>query len=167
MRRQTPPVYSEAMRSLRVPLLALLLLPLLTFIGCTVFPEKKRPSLNATTSAEQTERIFWQAAVKKDFATVTHLISSQAVFVEQDGSRLTREQFLERLKAAPPLDYALGQVIVRPQGNDMLLTYPASVQQANQNVTVMVTILSVWQQTKTSGWTLLARSETPAPVATR
>ena len=154
------------MRSLRVPLLALLLLPLLTVVGCTVFPEKKRPSLNATTSAEQTERIFWRAAIKKDFATVTNLISSEAVFIEPDGSRLTREQFLDRLKAATPVDYAVGQVTVRPQGNDMLLTYPASVQQT-KNVTVMVTILSVWQQTKTSGWTLLARSETPAPVATR
>ena len=154
------------MRSLRVPLLAWLLLPLLTVIGCTVFPEKKHPSLDSTTSAEQTERIFWRAAVEKDFSTVTNLISSQAVFVEQDGSRLTREQFLERLKAAPPVDYALGQVTVRPQGNDMLLTYPASVQQS-KNVTVMVTILSVWQQTKNSKWTLMARSETPTSVATQ
>jgi hypothetical protein len=152
------------MSTLRLLCIALVLISL---AGCTVFPEKNRPSLKTTTSAEQTERIFWRAAVKKDFATVTNLISAEAVFVERDGSSLTREQFLERLKAAPPVDYALGQVTVRPQGNEMLLTYPASVRQASQSVTVAVTILSVWQQTKNSGWTLLARSETPAPVSTR
>jgi hypothetical protein len=147
-------------------LLSLLLtLPLLAIAGCTLFPEAKTASLKTTTSAEQTERLFWQAAVKKDFATVTNLIASGSTFTERDGTMLTREQFLEHLRTAPPVDYAIGQVTVRPQGNDMVLSYPASVREANANVTVGITILSVWQQTKNSGWTLIARSETPAAIA--
>lgn len=155
------------MRLLRVSLFALLLLPLVTLTGCTLFPTKNPATLSTTTGAEQTERIFWQAAVKRDFSTVTNLISSQAVFTTRDGSVLNREQFLEHLKASPPMDYALGTVAVRPQGNDMVLTYSASVRETGANVTVGVTILSVWQQAKNSGWTLAARSETPASVVAR
>lgn len=146
-------------------LLSLLLtLAVLALGGCTLFPAGKSPSLKTTTSAEQTERIFWQAASKKDFATVTSLIAAGALFVERDGSVLTREQFIEHLKSAAPADYAIGQVTVRPQGNDMILAYSASVREANVSVTVGVTIVSVWQQTRNSGWTLIARSETPAAV---
>lgn len=148
-----------------VIMVAALLMPLLTVTGCTLFPASKHASLKTTTSAEQTERILWQAAVKKDFAAVTNLIAAGAVFIKRDGSVLTREQFVEHLKSATPVDYAIGQVTVRPQGNDMVLSYPASVREANASVTVGVTILSVWQQTKNSGWTLVARSETPAAVA--
>lgn len=153
------------MRLLRVLVLALV--PISAFTGCTVFPATNPATLKTTTSAEQTERIFWQAAVKKDFSAVTNLISSQAVFTTRDGSVLNREQFLERLKAVPPSDYALGPVAVRPQGNDMILTYSASVRETGANVTVGVTILSVWQQTKNSSWTLAARSETPASVSAK
>ena len=147
-------------------LLSLLLtLPVLAIAGCTLFPEAKSPSLKTTTSAEQTERLFWQAATKKDFETVTNLIAAGAVFTTSDGTTLTREQFVDHLKSAPPSDYAIGQITVRPQGNDMVLSYPASLRQANASVTVGVTILSVWQQSKNSGWTLVAHSETPAAVA--
>ena len=147
-------------------LLSLLLtLLVLALAGCTLFPPSKSPSLKTTTSAEQTERIFWQAASKKDFATVTNLVATGAVFTERDGTTLTREQFVEHLKSTPPLDYAIGQVTIRPQGNAMVLSYSASVRESNASVTVGVTILSVWQQTKNSGWTLIARSETPTAVA--
>ena len=141
---------------------SLLLLHVMAMVGCTVFPASKNPSLKTTTSAEQTERLFWQAAAKGDLSTVTDLIAAGAVLTERDGAVLTREQFVERLKSRPPIDFAIGQVTVRPQGNDMVLTYSASVREASGNVTVGVTILSIWQQTKNSGWMLVARSETPA-----
>ena len=140
----------------------LVVLPVFATVGCSIFPAPRNASLKTTTSAEQTERLLWQAAEKKDFSTVTNLIAAGATLTQRDGTVLTREQFLDRLKAAPPVDFAIGQVTVRAEGNDMVLTYAASVRDASKSVTVGVTILSVWQQTKNAGWMLVARSETPA-----
>lgn len=151
------------MPSARTILTASLLLPLAMASGCTVYSAPGHATLQTTTSAEQTERLFWQAAVKQDFATVSQLIAAGAVFAMRDGSVLTREQFVEQMRAAPPVDYSIGQVTVRPQGNDMVLTYPASVRGTGA-ATASVTILSVWRQTKNSMWTLIARSETPTAI---
>ena len=36
-------------------------------VGCTIYGEKKPPTLSSTTSAEQYERILWQMAQKQQW----------------------------------------------------------------------------------------------------
>ena len=150
----------------RKDLTAVFLLSLCTLAGCSVYSAPKSPSLQNTTSVEQTERLFWQAAARQDSHTLTPLISAGAVFTERDGTLLTREQFLDRLKTAPPAEYVIGQAVLRPQGEDVVLTYPASVREKT-GTTIGITILSVWQRTKAGAWSLIAHTETPASTDIR
>ncbi len=56
-------------------------------IGCTIYGEKKPPTLASTTSAEQYERILWQMVQKQQWNKISPLFSTTLVW-NVDGKSL-------------------------------------------------------------------------------
>lgn len=127
--------------------------------GCTVFPEKKNPSLQQTTSAEQTERIFREMVRKQDWIKVQPLLAANLVWT-MPGRSLTREQVMAYLQGLPPSDYTITDVSVKPNGPDMTVIYTLQTQAGG--TAGKVAVVSVWQQVK-GGYIMTVHNEQPLP----
>ena len=127
------------------------------FCGCS---SKSRPTAwSNATGAEQFERLWWSEVKAKHWNEVEYRMAASYVSVTPEGVR-DREQTLARLKQLEIEDYALGDVDIRPNGSDLVITYtltlkgtlagtPLSLARAN--------MMTVWQQQK-SGWVAIAHS---------
>ncbi len=100
-------------------LLALILFPL---AGCTLFPEKKQPTLATTTSAEATQRIFWNDVAAGKWNEANTLIAPDAVW--RVGDRvLDHTEALAWLKSLGIHGAAVGSTQIKSAVNDMMLVY--------------------------------------------
>jgi hypothetical protein len=134
--------------------------------GCTVYPDKKPPTVTSTTSAEQLERIYWNAAKKGDWQQVVALQGPSVLFTNRAGNHLSGPEWVDFLKQDPPSEYMIGAVEVRPQGADMVLSYFASVTDKKSNSPVELAVVSVWQLVGTN-LIMVAHSETPRVSASK
>jgi hypothetical protein len=140
---------------------------LVTLTGCSVYPEKKTPTLATTTSAEQSERLYWKAVAKGEWQQVMGLQGPGVLFTTRNGDHVTGEQWVEWLKQNPPAEYLIGAVQLRPQGADMVVSYVASVvSQAKSASPAEMAVVSVWQQVG-NNLILVAHSETPRRLAAK
>jgi hypothetical protein len=143
-------------------LIAVVLLGSLT--GCTIYGEKKPPTVASTTSAEQLERIYWDSVKKGNWQQVVALQGPSVLFTNRAGDHLSGPQWTDFLKQNPPSEYMIGAVEVRPQGADMVLSYFASVTSKNSTSPVELAVVSVWQQVG-ANLLMVAHSETPRTAA--
>lgn len=133
-----------------------ILMPLLA--GCTVFPEKKPPTLTSTTSAEQYERIFWKMAAKQQWSQAGPLLAPNTVWTVP-GRTLHRDEIAPYLQQRNAREYLIHDVSLKPNGSDMTVLY--TMEEALPDGKVQkLTAVSVWQQVK-RGWILIVHSETP------
>jgi len=137
-----------------------------SLIGCTVYPEKKPPTVASTTSAEQLERIYWNSVKKGDWQQVVALQGPSVLFTNRVGDHLSGPQWVDFLKQDPPSEYMIGAVEIRPQGADMVLSYFASVTDKKSASPVDLAVVSVWQQVG-SNLIMVAHSETPRAAAAK
>jgi hypothetical protein len=114
-------------------------------VGCTIYAEKKPPTLASTTSAEQHERILWQMAQKQQWNKISPLFSTTLVW-NVDGKSLNLK------------DAVITNASVQPNGPDMTVAYTLQLSQANGAVQNL-TALSVWQQVKNGSYILIAHSQ--------
>ena len=135
-------------------------------LGCTMYPEKKQPTLASTTSAEQYERILWQMVEKQQWNKVTPLFSTTLVW-NADGKSMSSDQVVAYLQSLGLKDAVVGDVSVRPNGPDMTVKY--TLQFSGPGGTTRNSVaLSVWQQMKNGSYILIAHSQQPSsgsPVA--
>jgi Domain of unknown function (DUF4440) len=131
-----------------------------SLMGCTVYPDKKPPTVASTTSAEQLERIYWNAAKKGDWQQLVGLQGPSVLFTNRTGSHLSGPEWVDFLKQDPPSEYLIGAVEVRPQGADVVLSYFASVTDKKSTLPVELAVVSVWQQVGIN-LIMVAHSETP------
>jgi Domain of unknown function (DUF4440) len=134
--------------------------------GCTVYPDKKPPTVASTTSAEQLERIYWSAVKKGDWQQVVALQGPSVLFTNRAGNHLSGQEWVDFLKQDTPSEYMIGAVEVHPQGADMVLSYFASVTDKKSTSPVELAVVSVWQQVGTS-LIMVAHSETPRVSASK
>ena len=130
----------------------------LSLAGCTMWEQKPTAWSNAT-GAEQFERLLWQEIKARNWTQVERRLAPTFVEVTANGVR-DRAQALERLKALQVADYSLGELAVRPSGNDMIVAYTITLRAASGGETTL-RMLTVWQQVK-GGWVAVAHSETSA-----
>ena len=57
--------------------------------GCTLYPEKKPPTVASATGAEQFERIYWEAVKKGDWQQVVALQGPSVLFTNRSGNHLS------------------------------------------------------------------------------
>jgi hypothetical protein len=124
--------------------------------GCTVYGEKKPPTLKSTTSAEQYERLFWSAVKAKNWLQLPGMLAANVMY-SPGGKLLTKDQVVPYLEGLNIADFTLTNMVVKPNGADMTLSYTLQLSTASGPVQT-ITAISVWQQV-TSGWILIAHME--------
>ena len=126
-------------------------------IGCTLYGEKKPPTLASTTSAEQYERILWQTVQKQQWNKISPLLSTTLVW-NADGKSLNSGQVVPWLQSLNLKDAVITNASVQPNGPDMTVAYSLQLSQSNGTVRNL-TALSVWQQMKGGSYILIAHSQ--------
>ncbi len=72
--------------------------------GCTIYGEKKPPTLQSTTSAEQYERIFWSSVKAKNWQPVPGLLAANVMY-NVAGKVLSKDQVVPYLQGANIADF--------------------------------------------------------------
>ncbi len=132
-------------------------------VGCTVYGEKKPPTLHSTTSAEQCERILWQMVQKQQWDKISPLFSTTLVW-NVDGKSLGSDQVVPWLQSLNLKDAIVRDASVKPNGPDMTVAYTLQISNAGGTVQNL-TVLSVWQQMKNGSYILIAHSQQAQPQA--
>jgi hypothetical protein len=132
-------------------------------VGCTIYGEKKPPTLASTTSAEQYERILWQMVQKQQWNKIPALFSTTLVW-NVEGKSLGSGQVVPWLQSLNLKDAVVNNVSVQPNGPDMTVAYTLQISGANGTVQSL-TVLSVWQQMKNGSYILIAHSQQVQPQA--
>jgi hypothetical protein len=133
-------------------------------IGCTIYGEKKPPTLSSTTSAEQHERIMWQMVTKRQWNKISPLFSTTLVW-NVDGKSLHNGQVVPWLQSLNLKDAVVNNASVQPNGPDMTVAYTLQISNANGTIQNL-TVLSVWQQMKNGTYILIAHSQQPSANVT-
>ena len=150
--------------------LAPVLLLLMILSACTMWDKPKATTWASATGAEQFERLMWQEIKAANWAEVERRLAPTFVVVSPSGvrDRAAEMEFLRRLAVK---DYALGEVEVRPHGNDMVVTYSITLDAALDGQPMPSgpwRVMTVWQQVGTT-WSAIAQSyalaESPAAVS--
>jgi hypothetical protein len=111
-----------------------------------------------TTSAEQTELIFWGMARKQQWTQLQPLLAANAVWVLPTAKTLSRDEIVPYLQGLKITDFTITDVIVKPNGSDMTVTYNLQLAAAPE-VPKDITVVSVWQQVKGGAWINTLQSE--------
>ncbi len=147
------------------------LLPALVLSGalaaCTMWEKPKVATWANATGAEQFERLLWQEIKAANWPEVENRLAPTFVVVAPSGvrDRAAEMAFLRRLVLK---DYSLGEVEVRPNGNDMVVSYSISVDATLDGLPMPAgpwRMMTVWQEVGTT-WTAIAHSYSLAEPAT-
>ena len=136
---------------------ALLLLVVLS--ACTMWDKPKAIAWSNATGAEQFERLMWQEIKAANWAEVERRLAPTFVVMSPGGAR-DRAAEMEYLRRLAVKDYALGEVEVRPHGNDMVVTYTITLDAALDGQPMPSgpwRVMTVWQQVGAT-WSAIAQS---------
>lgn len=127
-----------------VAAMALPLPMLLLTLGCTVYGEGK-PTLATTTSAEQTQRLFWQNVKEQKWQTVQTLLLANVTW--RNGTQvLTRDAIVPYLQQLQVKDFIITDVTVKADANDMTVLYTIQLTTGTSAQPVNMHAVAVWQQ---------------------
>jgi hypothetical protein len=126
--------------------------------GCTIYGEKKSPNLQSTTSAEQYERLFWSAVKAKNWQQLPGMLAANVVY-SAGGKILSKDQVVPYLQGLNIADFTITNMVVKPNGVDMTLSYTLQLSPAGGSLQTL-TVISVWQQVA-KGLILIAHTEQP------
>src|SRR5215475_13019849 len=127
-------------------------------VGCGGWKPRHSSWSNAT-GAEQFERLWWADIQAKKWDQVGSRMAATYVFINADGIK-DREQTLAHLKLLEIEELAIGDVDVRPNGNDLIITYTMTLRGTLGGAPLILErtpMMTVWQQQK-SGWVAIAHS---------
>src|ERR1700677_558338 len=126
--------------------------------GCTFYGEKKPPTLQSTTSAEQNERLFWLAVKAKNWQQLPGMLAANVMY-SVGGKILNKDQVVPYLQGLNITDFTISNMVVKPNGVDMTLSYTLQISPAGGSLQTL-TAISVWQQVA-KGSILIAHTEQP------
>jgi hypothetical protein len=124
--------------------------------GCTIYGEKKPPTLKSTTSAEQYERLLWAAVKARNWVRVPGMLAANVMY-SAGGKVLGKDEVVAYLQGLNVTDFAITGMVVKPNGPDMTLNYTLQLSTAGAPVRTF-TCISVWQQVQ-QGWILIVHTE--------
>ncbi len=141
----------------------------LSLSACTMWEKSKVSTWSNATGAEQFERLMWQEIKAANWAEVEKRLAPTFVVMSPDGvrDRAAEMDFLRRLTVQ---EYSLGEMEVRPNGNDLVITYSMTLQATLDGDPLPSgpwRMMTVWQQVGTT-WTAIAHSYSlGAPAGTQ
>ena len=148
----------KAMRKIWIASLLAAALATLGLSGCTIFGEKKTPTLKSTTSAEQYERLFWSAVKAKNWQQLPGMLAANVMY-SVGGKVLSKDQVVPYLQGLNIADFSITNMVVKPNGVDMTLSYTLQLSPAGGPLPTL-TAVSVWQQAA-QGYILIAHTQQP------
>jgi len=148
----------KAMRKIWIASLLAAALATLGLSGCTIFGEKKTPTLKSTTSAEQYERLFWSAVKAKNWQQLPGMLAANVMY-SVGGKVLSKDQVVPYLQGLNIADCSITNMVVKPNGVDMTLSYTLQLSPAGGPLQTL-TAVSVWQQAA-QGYILIAHTQQP------
>ena len=127
--------------------------------ACTMWDKPKANTWSNATGAEQFERLMWQEIKAANWVEVDQRLAPTFVVTSPGGvrDRAAEMEFLRRLVVK---DFALGEVEVRPNGNDMVVTYSLTLEATHDGQPLPAgpwRMMTVWQQAGTT-WSAIAHS---------
>ena len=125
--------------------LALSLLPLLFAGGCTIGAVPSTPTLANTTSAEQTQRIFWQDVKQQKWQPIQGLLTANVTW-RNGKEALTRDEVVPYLQKQQVKDFLISNVVVKANQDEMTVTYDLQLTTAASAQPFNYHAVSVWQQ---------------------
>lgn len=138
-------------------LLAVSIVLVIIFTGCTMWSEPKNPSWKQATGVEQMERLLWQEMKAKNWTEVEAHLASNYTHIAPEGVT-DKQATLEIFKKMTLQDYSLGEFQVTQSGDTWLVTYTATYSFLNEGKTTgpkTNRVLSVWQKQK-SGFVVIS-----------
>ena len=147
----------RAMRKIWIASLLAAALATVGLSGCTIYGEKK-PALKSTTSSEQFERLFWSAVKAKNWQQLPGMLAANVMY-QVGGKVLSKDQVVPYLQGLNIADFTLTNMVVKPNGVDMALSYTLQLSSASGPLQTL-TAVSVWQQAA-QGWILIAHTQQP------
>jgi hypothetical protein len=148
----------KAMRKIWIASLLAAALATLGLSGCTIFGEKKTPTLKSTTSAEQYERLFWSAVKAKNWQQLPGMLAANVMY-SVPGKVLSKDQVVPYLQGLNTADFTITNMVVKPNGVDMTLSYTLQLSPAGGPLQTS-TAVSVWQQAA-QGYILITHAQQP------
>jgi hypothetical protein len=131
--------------------------------ACTFYSDKAKPAWDTATSAEQQERLFWDAVKAKSWADVEAHLAGTVVTQTPDAVR-NKQQTMEHIRQLNLTDYSLGDVQTEPNGGDLVVTYSITVHGSFNGKPLPdrpMRMMSVWQPVK-HGMVMIAHTSMPA-----
>lgn len=131
--------------------------------ACTMYDKPKVTTWSNATGVEQFERLIWQEIKAGNLPEVEKRLASTFVVVSPSGVR-DRAAEMDLLRRFALKEYSLGELEVRPNGNDMVVTYTLTLDGTLDGQPVPSgpwRVMTVWQQVGTN-WTAIAQSYAPA-----
>src|ERR1700759_1818989 len=95
-----------AMRALWISSLLAASLAAFSLSGCTIYGEKKPPTLKSTTSAEQYERIFWSTAKAKKWEQISGMLAANVMY-SVSGKILSKDQVIPYLQSTNMTEFTI------------------------------------------------------------
>lgn len=128
-------------------------------VGCTEGKPPQAQAWTAATGAEACERLMWKSVRGADFKQVERHLAPIYTLTTHSGIA-SRDQALEYFRNLNLSDVVIGDLEVKPEGPDMVVSYTATLQSKNGGAQKYY-MTTVWQQVK-KGWIAIAHSEVPA-----
>jgi Domain of unknown function (DUF4440) len=148
----------RAMRKIWIASLLAATLATIGLSGCTIYGEKKPPTIKSTTSAEQFERLFWSAVKAKNWQQLPGMLAANVMY-NVGGKLLSKDQVVPYLQGLNMTDFTITNMVVKPNGVDMTLSYTLQLSPSGGPLQTL-TAISVWQQVA-QGWILIVHTEQP------
>jgi hypothetical protein len=140
-----PTAVSRSSFSLKSLSYASLILLLLSATGCTIGAIPGTPTLANTTSAEQTQRIFWQDVKQEKWQPVQGILTANVTW--RNGPHvLTRDEVVPYLQKQQVKDFLITNMVVKANQDDMTLLYDLQLTTAASAQPVNFHVVSVWQR---------------------
>jgi len=140
--------------------LALLIVIATLSTGCTMWPEKKSPGWEQTTSIERMEQLYWDEIKAHNWKELEARTASNFTHTSPNGT-FNKQTMIEQYKKTELAEFSLGDFEVVPHGETAVVSYTANYRGTFDGKTlgpVTSRRMDVWQQQK-SGWVLIASSE--------
>ena len=132
----------------------------LSTIACTEGKPPQSQAWSAATGAEAYERLWWKAVQDRDFKTAERHLAPIYTLTTPTGIK-ERDQALEYFQGLDLSSISIGELQVKPEGPDMVVSYTATLQTKAASAPQRFYMTTVWQEVK-RGWVAIAHSEVPA-----
>lgn len=142
--------------------LTILLAMLCALAGCNMW-KKPAAGWSGATSGEQLERLWWNDYKARNFVEMDKHVAATVVTTTASGS-FDKAAWFAHLKEVELHDFALGDVDVKSNGTDMMVSYVIALQGTfrGQPLPARERMLTVWQQVG-KGYLIVAHSAVPLP----